>query len=616
MKRFVFNNKDKITFVSGTLILFAFISKFLLKSDITFEISMLIASIIGILPILIQAVEALKIKVISIDLLVTIAVIGAMIIKNYEESAIVSFLFLFGAYLEKKTLNKTRSAIKSLLNNLPETATLVLENGEEEIIDIDLVDVGDILHIKIGDKVPVDGIIIENSGYFNESSITGEPLAVSKSLNDKVFAGTIVENGSMKIKAQNVGEETLFGKIIELVEDAQDSKSQAEKFINSFAKYYTPFVLILAVIIYLITKNLETAITVLVLGCPGALVIGIPISNVAGIGNGAKNGVLFKGSEVIKEISELDTIYFDKTGTLTEGNPKLVDRIYYSDDEIDSYIFSLEKTSNHPLAAAITNELNSDKIINFTENETIKGGGIKGITQDKEVLIGNEKLMKDNKILIDENIQNDINSLLEKGDSIVITAIDKKIVSIFGIRDVIRKDIKENLKKLKDKGIMHFGILSGDNQKAVDILANELNIDIAKGNLLPQDKVKYLEENNNKIAFVGDGINDSPSLAKADVGIAMGSGTDVAIETSDVVLINSDFEKLVHAYSLAKKIISNMKQNIFIAVATVVILISGLFFTNYVTMSVGMFVHEASILLVILNALRLVNYKSWFKSII
>src|SRR5690554_4985520 len=323
MQRYILSKKNPITLVSGILIATAFISKWTTGNMDIFTWALIIASIIGVAPIAIQAYQALKVKVVSIDVLVTIAVTGAFLIQNFEESAIVTFLFLFGAYLEQRTLNKTRSAIKELTEMAPESALKKMENGEFEEVDVDDVDEGDILLVKTGAKVPVDGTVLSGEGYINEASITGESVPLRKKSGTEVYAGTILENGTIQIVADRVGEDTTFGKIIELVEEAQDSKSEAEKFIDRFSKYYTPAVLLLASVVWLLTQNIELAITLLVLGCPGALIIGVPVSNVAGIGNGAKNGVLLKGSEVINDFSRVDTIVFDKTGTLTVGNPSV-----------------------------------------------------------------------------------------------------------------------------------------------------------------------------------------------------------------------------------------------------------------------------------------------------
>src|SRR5690554_5820334 len=275
MQRHILSNKNRITLISGILIAVGFLSKWTMDNMVIFTWSLIIASVLGAAPIAIQAYQALKVKVISIDVLVTIAVAGAFLIRNYEESAIVTFLFLFGAFLELRTLNKTRSAIKELTEMAPESALKQMENGEFEEVEVDEVDVGDVLLVKTGAKVPVDGTVLSGEGYINEASITGESVPAGKEKDSKVFAGTILENGTIQIVADRVGEDTTFGKIIELVEEAQDSKSEAERFIDRFSKYYTPAVLVLSFIVWLISKDIELAITILVLGCPGALVIGV-----------------------------------------------------------------------------------------------------------------------------------------------------------------------------------------------------------------------------------------------------------------------------------------------------------------------------------------------------
>ncbi|NLY73608.1 MAG: HAD-IC family P-type ATPase, partial [Tissierellia bacterium] len=282
----IIRSKNQIAFVSGVLILIAFLAKWLLAQEMVFVTALAIASVIGASPIVIQAYQALRVRVVSIDLLVSVAVVGAFLIRNFEESAIVTFLFLFGGYLEQRTLNYTRSAIKELTEMAPESAFKLMDDGSYEEVEVDDVDEGDLLQVRTGGKVPVDGTVISGLGYINEASITGESLPVEKEEGQQVFAGTILENGTLQIRADRVGEDTTFGRIIELVEDAQDSKSEAERFIDKFARYYTPAVLFMAILVFIISRNLELAITILVLGCPGALVIGVPVSNVAGIGNG------------------------------------------------------------------------------------------------------------------------------------------------------------------------------------------------------------------------------------------------------------------------------------------------------------------------------------------
>lgn len=614
MQRFILSKKNHITLINGALIAIAYISKFGFENIDVFHWTLIIASVLGIAPIAIQAFQAIKVKVVSIDLLVTIAVAGAFIINEPEESAIVTFLFLFGAYLEQHTLNKTRSAIKELTEMAPESALKQMENGEFEEVEVDEVDVGDILLVKTGAKVPVDGKVLTGEGHINEASITGESAAVSKKANCGVYAGTILENGTIQIVAERIGEDTTFGKIIELVEEAQDSKSEAERFIDRFSKYYTPAVLIIAVMVWLLSRDIELAITILVLGCPGALVIGVPVSNVAGIGNGAGHGVLLKGSEVIHDFSKVDTIIFDKTGTLTIGNPKVADTEIYTNnaDKVLGYLASVESESDHPLAQAVVEHIGDTTLYTVENTAVVKGAGIVAHVDGHIVAIGNVTLMEQQNVHLDERARKDIARFEQNGDSLVLTSVDGELKVLMGVRDQIRPGVKEDLKKLKDLGVKNLVVLSGDNQVTVGLVARELGLTEAHGHMLPEDKSAYIEKLQTKgqiVAFVGDGVNDSPSLALADIGIAMGNGTDVAIETSDVVLMNSDFSRLPHALGLARATANNMRQNIVIAVGVVAFLLASLFLSEWMNMSIGMFVHEASILAVILNGMRLLRYK-------
>jgi Cd2+/Zn2+-exporting ATPase len=613
MQRYILRNKNSITLISGILIAIGFLSKWTMSNMTVFTWSLIVASVLGIAPIIIQAYQALMVRVVSIDVLVTIAVLGAFLIRNYEESAIVTFLFLFGAFLEQRTLNKTRSAIKELTEMAPESALKQMEDGEFAEVEVDEVDVGDILLVKTGAKVPVDGTVISGEGSINEASITGESIPVVKEEGSNVYAGTILDNGTIQIVADRVGEDTTFGKIIELVEEAQDSKSETERFIDRFSKYYTPAVLVLAFIVWLFSRNVELAITILVLGCPGALVIGVPVSNVAGIGNGARNGVLLKGSEVIRDFSRLDTMVFDKTGTLTVGNPSVSESVYYGDNiqEAMGYLASVERESDHPLAKAVLEEIGETTFSPVENTEVIKGGGITAKVNGHRVAVGNVALMEQENVELNEEARADIERLVKGGNSLVLTSIDGELKILMGVRDQIRPGVKEDLQRLKRLGVKNLVMLSGDNQGTVEVVSRELGLTEAHGNMLPEDKsayVKQLIEEGQIVAFIGDGVNDSPSLALANIGIAMGGGTDVAIETSDVVLMNSDFSRLPHALGLTKATARNMKQNIAIALGVVLVLLAGVLFSEWVSMSVGMLVHEASILVVILNGMRLLRY--------
>lgn len=614
MQRMILDRKNHITWIGAILIVIGFAGELVFKNEVVAVWAFAIASVLGVAPIAIQAYQALKVKVVSIDVLVTIAVVGAFFIKNFEESAIVTFLFLFGAFLEQRTLNKTRSAIKELTEMAPESALKQTEDGEFEEVEVDEVDVGDILLVKTGAKIPVDGRVLSGEGSINEASITGESLPVAKERNSNVFAGTILDNGTIQIVADRIGEDTTFGRIIELVEEAQDSKSEAERFIDRFAKYYTPIVLLLGILVWALSRDIELAITILVLGCPGALVIGVPVSNVAGIGNGARHGVLLKGSEVIGDFSRLDTMVFDKTGTLTVGNPSVAEKVHYGEniEEALGYLASVERESDHPLAKAVLKEIGETTFSPVEGTEVIKGGGIAASINGHRVAVGNVTLMEREGVELSEQAKADIDRFETNGNSLVLTSVDGQLRVLMGVRDQIRPGVMDDLRRLKKLGVKNLVMLSGDNQGTVDAVSRELGLTEAHGNMLPEDKSAYIkkliEEKGQIVAFVGDGVNDSPSLALAHIGIAMGSGTDVAIETSDVVLMNSDFSRLPHALGLAKATARNMRQNILIAVGVVLFLLASVFLSEWMNMSMGVFVHEASILVVILNGMRLLRY--------
>ncbi|GAW98692.1 heavy metal translocating P-type ATPase [Secundilactobacillus mixtipabuli] len=615
-QRYIQKHQNQITLASAILIALGFAGKYLLNSTVVYDWAFILASIIAAVPIMIHAYQSLRVKVISIELLVSIAVVGAFIIGEYNESAIVTFLFLFGSYLEQRTLSKTRESIKSLTQMAPETAVILHEDGTQEEVDIDDVDEGDHIMVKTGASVPVDGKVVSGSGYLDESVITGESKAVAKTTGDSVFSGSILGNGTLTVEATKVGEDTTFGKIIELVEDAQDAKSPAESFIDKFAQYYTPAVLIIATLVYIFTRDFPTAITVLVLGCPGALVIGAPVSNVAGIGNGAKRGILLKGGAVMDDFAKVDTFVFDKTGTLTLGNTAVSAVKNYADDsnEALALVARAERLSDHPLGKAITDYATHEKVsfeqLDVADNDTVKGQGLTATIDDHHVLVGNLKMMNANNIALTDTQKADLTDVQHTGSSVVMVAVDGALKLILGVSDTIRPGIKAQLQALRDHGAKHLVMLTGDNKITAQYVAEQIGLDEVHAELLPEEKVEYIKkfkDQGRTVAFVGDGINDSPAIATAQIGIAMGSGTDVAIETSDVVLMQSSFEALVHAYSLSKKTVINTKENIAIAIGVVIFLLIGLIL-GFIYMASGMFVHEASILVVIFNAMRLISY--------
>lgn len=630
MQSFILRHKPQLTIISGALIAAGLVARFALHSQPAYAAAFIAASVVGVLPILIQAVQALRVRVMSIDVLVSIAVFGAFLIGSWDESAIVTFLFLVGGQIERYTLNQTRSAIGALTDMAPQSAAVRRADGTFETVPVDDVRVGDIVKVTAGDRIPVDGVVTSGTGLVNESAITGEPIPVDKAEGSSASAGTLLDDGMLTIRADTVGEDTTFGKIIELVENAQDSKSREERFIDRFATYYTPAVLVTAVIVGLVTRRVDLAITMLVLGCPGALVIGVPVSNMAGIGNGARHGVLIKGSEVMHRLSSADTFVFDKTGTITVGMPQVMDVRRYDDsvapapddaagtssapapDDATRYLVGVEAQSQHPLAKAIVRHFDDVPAPQVDEVSVVTGGGIRAVHDGHRILVGSPRFLETEGVELGPTARADAAELESHGDSLVAVALDGRIRLMLGVRDRLRPGTADGIRNLRRLGARNIVVLSGDNQRAVDLMTAGLGLDRAVGGMLPDEKAAYisrLRDEGHRVVFVGDGINDSPSLALADVGIAMGNGTDVAIDTSDVVLADSDFSRLPHAYGLAKRTVRNMRENIAIAVGTVALLLSGLVLTSWLTMAVGMFVHEASVLAVILNGMRLLRYR-------
>lgn len=611
VQRFFIKYKKQILLLNTILLLLAEGSKWLLHLNLPYQLLMLVVGIIGVIPIVLTAISSIKVKLISIDVLVSLAVLGAFIIGEFNEAAIVTWLFMLGDFLEEVTLKKTRSAISDLTKMAPTTALVMQDDGSTKEEDVDFIDPGTRILVKTGDQIPVDGKIVSGSGYLNEASINGESSLANKKIGNQVYAGTILEDGILTIETIAAGEDTTFGKIIEMVEEAQDTKSHAEKLINRFSKYYTPAVLVIAIIVGLITRDLKLAITVMVLGCPGALIIGVPVSTVAGIGNGAKNGIIFKGSQVMDQTRKIDEIAFDKTGTLTVGHPEVsaIKILKGQRNEIIRLAAQIEQQSNHPLAQAIAKLDNqaSDVI----KVETAKGKGLIATISGEKYYLGNQNLITENTHL-NQELLHTINHLSNLGNSIVVFAnADQSQLAVFGIKDQLRPEAKIALTRLKKLGVKKLVMLSGDNFKTAKQVAAELPIDEVYGEMLPADKAAFVKKEQEKgyhVAFIGDGINDSPALANADVAIAIGSGTDVAIDVSDIVLVKNDLRKVSYAIDLAKKTVLNMNENIAIALLTVLLLFIGLF-AGYVEMASGMFIHEFSILVVILNGMRLIRFK-------
>ncbi len=575
---------------------------------------MLAATVIAGTPIFMKAAGALRYRIVGIDALVTIAVGGALVIGEYWEATAVTFLFMFGDWLEARTLEKTRSSIRSLLDLAPVTAR-VRRDGADLEINPALVVAGDIVVIKPGERIPVDGTVLEGDAYINQAAITGESLPVSRGPDGQVFSGTVVESGYLVVRADRIGDDTTFARILQLVEDAQDKKAKTQKFLEKFSRYYTPAVIVMSVLLYLFTRDLVSALTLLVIACPGALVISAPVSIVAGIGNGAGHGVLIKGGDIMEKLGTARVVAFDKTGTLTEGRPAVVriEAFGITEEELLLIAATGESYSEHPLARAIIRETagRPGLVIGTARNaQMLPGRGVRFNIEKKTFLVGNRSLFAENSVPLGE-VEALLRTEEDKGRTAVLVGDAERVLGVLSIADVVRKDAKALIVNLRKLGVRHLVMLTGDNERAAAAIAAELGLDDYFAELLPADKVRVLKElqaAHGRTAMVGDGVNDAPALASADLGIAVGgAGSDVAIETADVVLMSAELGRLAYAMGLSRATVANMKQNIVFALLVAGLLLAGVL-VKTVNLSFGMLVHEVSVLLVIINAVRLLGY--------
>ena len=494
----------------------------------------------------------------------------------YESAGAIITLILFGKLLEAKTKGQTSSAIKKLIGLQPKKAKII-ENGAEKEVLIENLKVGDIVIVKPGEKIAVDGRIVEGATSVDESMLTGESLPVSKKVGDKVVGGSINKNGSIRFEATEIGKNTVLSQIIKLVEEAQGSKAPISRMADIVSAYFVPIVIGIAIITgiawFLSGSGLVTAlsffIAVLIIACPCALGLATPTSIMVGTGKGAENGILIKSGEALETAHKIKTVVFDKTGTITKGKPVLTDLIAYgkyNENELLKIAASVENDSEHLLAEAIVNKAKEKniEIKPYEKFRAMPGYGIRAIFEGKEVQIGNRKLMENRKINV-EISQKDYDILSNEGKTPMYISIDNELAGLVAVADVIKETSKEAIEKLKKMGIKTI-MLTGDNEKTAKFIAKQVGIDDVISEVLPyqkSQKVKELQEKDEFVAMVGDGINDSPALAQANVGIAIGNGTDVAIESADIVLIRNDLRDVAGAIALSKATITNIKENLF-----------------------------------------------------
>ena len=619
-----------LTIASGSLIAIAFGADYFFGWKAFYSVSMVAAALIAVWDIALRAVASLRNRYVSIELLVTVAALGALLIGEYWEAAAVTFLFIFGAYLEARTLSQTRQVLSSLLDLAPVTAIVIRDDRQLEVLPHE-VEPGETVLVKPGTKIPVDGEVLDGRSAVDESAITGEPIPEEKITGSMVFAGTVNQNGLLKVQATGVGADTTLAHIIRRVEEAQDEKAPTQRFIERFARWYTPFIIGLSIIAYLITRDIELALTLLVIGCPGALVISTPVSVVAGIGRAARSGILIKGGEYLENAGKISALALDKTGTLTQGKPRVTDVIPLSPAPLPSsralvpgrwdadqaavlvWAGIVEAGSEHPLARSILAAVEPLGELPVAQSfETSTGRGVKARYQDHTIGVGTAEWMSVLGARVDDETRKLLTRLKSEGRTAVLVSLDDQLIGILGISDPIRGSARDMVHTLKETGLKRIVMLTGDDRLTAESIARQAGIEEVQAGLLPEDKLAFirrLQQGGHVVAMVGDGINDAPALAAADIGIAMGAaGTDIAVETADIALMSDDLMKLPEAIRLSRATLHNIYQNVVIALLTVSILLLGVL-VGKVHMAGGMLIHEASVLVVIFNGMRLLRMR-------
>jgi Zn2+/Cd2+-exporting ATPase len=617
------NDGKGLIITSGILIALGFIGSFTGVSPFITTLMYAMAMVIsGYKPVK-SAFYSIKSRSLDMNVLMSAAALGAAFIGEWLEGATVVWLFALGTTLQNMSLEKTRDSIRNLMNLAPSEAWIKV-GSQLMKKPVEEVSVGDILVVKPGDRIPLDGEIVTGESSVNQAPITGESIPVDKQAGDTVYAGTINENGSLEVKVTKLVEDTTIAKIIHLVEEAQEQKAPTQAFIDKFAGIYTPIVFVLALVVMVIPPLLNfgtwgewfyKGLELLVVACPCALVISTPVAIVSAIGNAAKNGVLIKGGTFLEKAGAINAIAFDKTGTLTEGKPNVsqINALRTSEDELLSIALTLEEYSTHPIAQTIVRYAN-DKGIQAKQGELFKsivGKGVQATIGGEVYYAGNARLFDEMEIPLGE-AKASVEDLHSKGKTVVIIGTRKEIIGVISVADTIRTTTVNALNGLKKAGVNQVVMLTGDNEGTAKMISKETSVNRYFAELLPEDKVeaiKQLQREGHNVAMVGDGINDAPALATADLGIAMGgAGTDTAMETADIVLMADNLEKLPHTINLSRKALSIIKQNIWFSLIVKFVALA-LIFPGWLTLWLAVLSDTGAAIIVILNALRLVKVK-------
>ncbi|MCI0494074.1 cadmium-translocating P-type ATPase [candidate division KSB1 bacterium] len=608
-----------LTIISGAFAIVGGVLRYLQFADSVTIPLLLIAVVAGGFHIVRKGWNEAINLTLGMNFLMSIAVVGAMIIGEWSEAAMVIFLFALAQLLESYSLDRARKSIQSLMALASNVALLKDESGER-IVPVEEIKVDDVIIIKPGERIPMDGIVSAGNSFVNQSPITGESLPVAKTIADEVFAGTINGQGSLEVQVAKKFEDSTLSRIIHLVEEAQAKKAPTQNYVERFARYYTPAVVSFAVLLAIIPPLLFNAsfnewfyraLVLLVISCPCALVISTPITIVSGLTNAARNGILIKGGAYLENFSRLKALAFDKTGTLTEGRPRVQVVIpinHFSETNILTIAASIESRSEHPLGQAIVEFAQSKNIsLQPLENfESITGKGVRASINGTTYLIGNHRLFEENG-WCEAEIHQHLEKIERKNHTAIILGKEGQVLGIIAIADAIRENAENAIEDLHRSGIQKTIMLTGDNHQTAEAIAREIGIDEYHAELLPEDKVaavKKLLTQYEQVAMVGDGINDAPALATATMGISMGtSGTDTALETADIALMNDDLSKLAYLKRLSRKTVRIIKQNIFIA-----LFLKGIFvmlaIPGLATLWMAVFADMGASLLVVFNGLR------------
>ena len=569
-----------------------------------------------------MGLAALRTLTLNIRTLMVSGAIGAIVLGLWEEAAILVFIYSLGDVLEAYAVDRARGALRALMELMPKEA-VVRRNGEEITLPVDGVQLGETIIIKPGERIPLDGQVVSGSSAVDEAPITGEPIPVVKEKGAEVFAGTVNQRGVLEVEVTKLSKDTTLARVIHSVEEAQAKKSSFQRFGEAFGKIYTPAMFALALGVMLIpvwffggtwSQWFYRGLVVLVVSCSCGIALSIPVAVVAAIGNAARNGILFKGGVHLEGAATIKAIAFDKTGTLTIGRPQVTDVVPVGNHDRNKILVlaaSLESRSEHPLGEAVVRKAREEEIP-FSPAEAFEalvGLGAKGKVNGQEFLIGGMRLFLERNIPI-EAIQPQVSSLEEQGKTTILLGNKKEVLAIIAIADQLRFEAKEAIKKLKEIGIRQVVMLTGDNEGTAKAVAREAGVDAYFARLLPDDKVekvKALRFENGRIAMVGDGINDAPAMAVSDIGIAMGAaGTDIALETADIALMSDDLSKLPVAFSLSRRTVKNIRQNIIISLAVIAFLVPAAL-AGWIGMVPGLLINEAGGLAVIVNGLRLLK---------